>query len=127
MLTAPPVTDIRSLRLSEDNRTPLFKSLYRELRGKILAGELKSGSRLPPSRTLSQQLGVSRNTVIAAYNQLLAEGYLCTRTGAGTFVASDLPDQWLRTGTVSHDDTPSTFTGTTSRYAAHCADKPHPF
>ncbi len=52
--------------------------------------------RLPASRTLAQELGVSRNTVLEAFDQLGAEGYVEARVGAGTFVTHDLPDRLLR-------------------------------
>jgi GntR family transcriptional regulator/MocR family aminotransferase len=60
------------------------------LRDAVLAGELAGGTRLHASRTLAQQLGVSRNTVTQALDQLVAEGYLETRIGAGTYVAHGL-------------------------------------
>ncbi|HYL06160.1 MAG TPA: PLP-dependent aminotransferase family protein, partial [Thermoanaerobaculia bacterium] len=62
------------------------------LRDAVLEGRLAAGARLPSSRDLAAQLGVSRNTVINAFEQLLAEGYLATQRGSGTFVASELPD-----------------------------------
>ncbi len=57
------------------------------LREAVRAGRLVPGARLPPSRTLAGDLGISRRLVVDAYAQLLAEGYLVARTGAGTFVA----------------------------------------
>ena len=68
----------------------LHRQLATHLRDAILAGELGGGTRLHASRTLAQQLGVSRNTVTQALDQLVAEGYLETRVGAGTYVASGL-------------------------------------
>ena len=68
----------------------LHRQLATHLRDAILAGELAGGTRLHASRTLAQQLGVSRNTVTQAIDQLVAEGYLETRVGAGTYVASGL-------------------------------------
>ncbi|MXR35407.1 MocR-like pyridoxine biosynthesis transcription factor PdxR [Craterilacuibacter sinensis] len=58
------------------------------LRNWIASGRLSSGSRLPASRTLASSLGIARNTVVAAYEQLVAEGYLESRQGSGTYVAS---------------------------------------
>src|ERR1700736_1754419 len=69
----------------------LHRQLAAHLRDAILAGELGSGTRVHASRTLAKQLGVSRNTVTQAIDQLVAEGYLETRLGAGTYVASGLP------------------------------------
>jgi GntR family transcriptional regulator/MocR family aminotransferase len=71
---------------------PLLRQIYLALRGAILSGVLPPGARLPPSRALAADLGVARNSVVAAYEQLLAEGFVRGRVGAGTFVAADLPD-----------------------------------
>ncbi|ABS49697.1 MULTISPECIES: PLP-dependent aminotransferase family protein [Yersinia pseudotuberculosis complex] len=71
------------------------KRLYRALRLSILDGSIRAGSRLPASRDLAQELEISRNTVLAAYDQLQAEGYIQTRTGGGTFVTTDLPEDGL--------------------------------
>ncbi len=66
----------------------LRQGLERALRSAVRAGVLAAGSRLPASRALAEQLGVSRGTVSAAYDQLIAEGYLEARHGSGTTVAS---------------------------------------
>lgn len=71
--------------------TSLYRQLCEQIRNQILAGRLAPSSRLPASRELAQQLGVSRNTVTNVYDQLVAEGYLEARTGAWTYVASHLP------------------------------------
>ena len=76
-----------------DRKGSLFRQTYRALRSEILAGRLAPGSRLAPTRTLAGELGVSRNTVLQAYGQLLDEGYLVARTGSGTFVAEILPEE----------------------------------
>ncbi len=67
-------------------------AVFERLRGGILSGALPSGSRLPPSRLLAEELGVARQTVVLAYERLAAEGYVRARIGSGTFVATDLPD-----------------------------------
>ena len=77
-----------------DKQGPLYTQLYRVLRSQILAGRLSQGARMPATRALAVELGLSRNVVMLAYEQLLAEGYLVARTGAGTFVASDLPQKF---------------------------------
>src|SRR6185503_10248050 len=79
---------------------PFFKQLFEELRSAILTGRLKTGTRLPPTRKLAIDLEVSRNTVIAAYEQLLAEGYIESIGGSGTFVASMLPEEMLQSGAI---------------------------
>jgi biotin operon repressor len=60
-------------------------------RAAIVDGRLQSGLRLPPTRLLAERLGVSRNTVVAAYERLLSEGYVIARVGSGTYVAEELP------------------------------------
>jgi GntR family transcriptional regulator/MocR family aminotransferase len=69
----------------------VMRVLHRELRSAILDGRLKPGLRLPSTRILAESWGVSRNTVMAAYDLLLSEGYLFARHGAGTYVAEALP------------------------------------
>ena len=71
---------------------PLSHQVYAALRRAILSGELAAGVRLPSTRGLARDLDVSRNTVLLAYDQLLAEGYIGGRTGSGTYVAETLPD-----------------------------------
>ncbi len=90
----PPVS-LLAIPLDATSATPLFRQLYDGLRGTILSGSLKAGTRLPASRTLSSELGVSRNTVMTAYEQLLAEGYLEGKVGSGTYVTRTLPEDAL--------------------------------
>lgn len=78
--------------LVRDSDVPLQVQVFRALQVRILDGGLRPGARLPPSRTLARELGVSRNTIVAAYDQLLAEGYVEALTGSGTRVATNLPD-----------------------------------
>lgn len=73
---------------------PANRLLYECLRLAILDGTLPAATRLPPSRDLARELGVSRNTIVFAYDQLLAEGYLRSRVGSGTFVAEVFPDAY---------------------------------
>lgn len=91
-----PIAEIRDLELDGgDRQQPLSRSLYLALRERVLDGRLRPGTRLPASRSLAQQLGVGRNTVIAAFDQLMTEGYLSSITGSGTFVSKELPESWL--------------------------------
>jgi DNA-binding transcriptional regulator YhcF (GntR family) len=71
---------------------PLFRQIYEQIRGHVLAKRLLPGRRLPSTRVLAARLGVSRTSVSAAYEQLMAEGYLEGRAGSGTFVSAHLPD-----------------------------------
>ena len=75
---------------------PLYRQLYDEMREAILGGRLEPGSRLPSTRDLAADLGVSRNTVTNAFLQLWAEGYLEGKVGSGTYVSRSLPDDMLR-------------------------------
>lgn len=73
--------------LQLDGSGPLYGQLTRALKAAVSSGTAHPGSRLPPTRSLARDLGVSRNTVLAAYEQLRAEGILDGRTGSGSFVA----------------------------------------
>lgn len=86
------MTPILQLAVDRDARVPLQRQLYEQLRGLILDGRLAGGARLPATRTLARDVGVSRNTALAVYDQLLAEGYVEGRVGAGTFAAAELPE-----------------------------------
>lgn len=70
---------------------PLHRQVYAHIRAAILSGRFAPGTRLPATRTLAAELGVARNTVLTAFEQLAAEGYLQARVGSGTFVAGELP------------------------------------
>jgi GntR family transcriptional regulator/MocR family aminotransferase len=75
---------------------PLHRQIYDRLRRAILDGLLRPGQRLPSTRVLAAELEVSRLPVLTAYEQLLHEGYLEGRVGAGTFVSETLPDDAFR-------------------------------
>jgi len=78
-----------------DGEGPLYQQLYRAVRSSILSGGIARGSRLPVTRSLARELGISRNVVLIAYEQLIAEGYLVGRVGSGTYVNAELPDAML--------------------------------
>ena len=78
----------------------LQEQLYRALQQRIVSGRLASGVRLPASRYLAASLGVSRNTVSVALDQLKAEGYLDSRVGSGVFVSEQLPRRLEATSEV---------------------------
>ena len=73
-------------RLDRDSATPVFRQIYAQVRAAVLARTLGPGTRLPSSRALAVELGAARASVVAAYEQLLAEGYVFGRTGSGTSV-----------------------------------------
>ncbi|MBL8111958.1 MAG: PLP-dependent aminotransferase family protein [Acidobacteria bacterium] len=71
---------------------PLYRQLYDGYREAILERRLRPGQRLPSTRALAAELGISRIPVLQAFDQLLAEGYCESRPGSGTFVSGSLPD-----------------------------------
>ena len=84
-----------SIPLEESSSTPLYYQVYQRLRAAILLGQLSPGTRLPSTRQMAKDLGVSRNTMMSAFDQLIAEGYVEGRVGAGTFVSPTLPEELL--------------------------------
>jgi len=84
----------------------LNRRLYTRLRSQILTGHFLPGTKLPSTRALSASVGVSRNTVVYAFEQLAAEGYLSARSGSGSYVAANLPDNLIQSKTtkiVTHE------------------------
>jgi GntR family transcriptional regulator / MocR family aminotransferase len=80
------------LLLPLDGDGPLHRQLYRSLREAVLAGRLAAGAKLPSTRSLAIELGLSRNTVLAACEQLVAEGYAAPRARSGLYVSAALPE-----------------------------------
>jgi GntR family transcriptional regulator/MocR family aminotransferase len=92
MPAPPPLpVDLSGLHLAPGQG--LARQLYQALRERILDGRLRGGTRLPASRDLAALLGVSRNTVVRAFDQLYAEGYLQSRVGDGSYVAALEPSR----------------------------------
>ncbi|HMI57077.1 MAG TPA: PLP-dependent aminotransferase family protein, partial [Gemmatimonadaceae bacterium] len=83
------------LPLDPSSRTPLHRQIYDGVRAGILAGRFAASMRLPSTRVLAAELGVARNTVVLAFDQLVAEGYLSTRRGGGTRVRAAMPDSLM--------------------------------
>jgi GntR family transcriptional regulator/MocR family aminotransferase len=79
--------------IDRESSAPLHRQIYEGYRSAILRGDLRPGQQLPSSRTLAVEIGISRFPVLDAYAQLLTEGYFESRSGAGTFVSTSLPDQ----------------------------------
>ncbi len=86
--------DIGDLYLKHSDGTRQ-QALFFAIREKIVQGLWAKNGKLPSTRKLSQGLNISRNTVIAAYEQLVAEGYLISQKGSGFYVAVELPEQYL--------------------------------
>ena len=95
---------LAGLRIDANSGEPVYRQIAEGIRDAARAGKLAAGTRLPPTRDLARQLGVNRNTVVAAYDLLAAEGVLHSHTGRGTFVAAQngsapavlagAPDTW---------------------------------
>lgn len=77
------------IALDRDSEEPIYRQLIRHIRAQVDSGSLPPGTRLPASRDLARQLGISRISVVNAYAELRAEGYLSAHAGRGTFVAGD--------------------------------------
>lgn len=84
--TAPPLS-FNPAGIELDRGQGLTRQLYEALRQRVLDGRLISGTRLPASRDLAAALSISRNSVVRAYDQLYAEGFIEGRVGDGTYVA----------------------------------------
>ena len=88
------------LPLDRSLGVPIFRQIYDGLRRAILDGRLRPGQRIPSTRSLAADLGISRLPVLSAYDQLLHEGYLVGRTGSGTYVTRNIPDHLLQSRAV---------------------------
>ena len=82
---------LSSIKIDKTAEKKISIQLYMALRDLLLTGALTPGDRMPATRTLAQEIGVSRTTVIDAIDRLIAEGLLEARVGAGTFVSESSP------------------------------------
>lgn len=89
-MTDPPPL---ALHLDRNRRAPLHRQLYDQLRSAILSGRLEPGHRIPATRTLAEELDISRTTVLTAVRRLMLEGFLEARVGAGTWVSESIKDE----------------------------------
>jgi GntR family transcriptional regulator/MocR family aminotransferase len=83
------------IKIETSGAQSLQNQIFESIRQQILNGQLKSGMLMPSSRALSEQLDVSRNTVVLAFERLIAEDYLYSRKTVGTFVNASLPENSL--------------------------------
>jgi len=110
---------------------PLHQQIYGAVRESIVSGRFRPGMRLPPTRELAAQLGVSRNVVVIAYENLAAEGYVLSQVGVGTSVAKDLPDceLWSRGDVFPGDRLPlpsHTLSAYAERALTFCREEEEP-
>ncbi|VVO10314.1 PLP-dependent aminotransferase family protein [Pseudomonas fluorescens] len=106
-----------------DRRQGLSRQLYQALRMRVLDGRLVSGTRLPASRDLAAALAISRNSVVRAYDQLYAEGFIEGRVGDGTYVAQ-LPQAMLPTKKLSTKVSTGLSTGLPTALSTNRLDLP---
>ncbi|MGD8375394.1 MAG: PLP-dependent aminotransferase family protein [Acidobacteriota bacterium] len=98
------------LHVDRDGNRPIFLQIVEELEARMDAGNLPDRLRLPPSRELAARLGVNRNTVVSAYQELIARGRATAHTGRGTFLrtgggSGEEPRPWSEAaGTVITPD-----------------------
>ena len=84
-----------TIELDTSSKTSLQNQVFESIREQILTGQLKSGMLMPSTRLMSEQLSLSRNTIILAYERLIEEGYLYSKKTVGTFVNPNLPEDSL--------------------------------
>ena len=92
-----------AIKMGPTSADPLHRRLYLALREVILSGQFRKGERLPSSRSLAEALGVSRNTVLNAYDKLADENYVLAKVGSGTSVATGIPP--VTDGSLPHTAT----------------------
>lgn len=88
---------VKPILIRPEGDGPLYLQVYRGVRAAIVEGRIAPGSSLPSTRALSQELRVSRNVILSAFDQLLDEGYVEGRVGSGTYVAQQLPEISIHT------------------------------
>ncbi|WP_424939985.1 PLP-dependent aminotransferase family protein [Aliiroseovarius sp. S253] len=86
-----------ALSIERGSKTPIFEQICTGIRESVVSGDLKEGTKMPPTRVFATEIGVSRSTVITAYEQLVAEGYLTSLRGSGYTVCA-LGDVELSSG-----------------------------
>ena len=105
--------------LDDNSNVPLYRQIYETIRSAILSGEFQAGRQLPASRDLAKQLSISRMTVLNAYDQLTAEGYIETKAGAGTFVARHLPEEFLTAPKIKRQNEESEISPRKLKFSAY--------
>jgi GntR family transcriptional regulator / MocR family aminotransferase len=123
MTSAPLSLSFNPAGIELDRRQGLSRQLYQALRVRVLDGRLASGTRLPASRDLAAALSISRNSVVRAYDQLYAEGFIEGRVGDGTYVAQ-LPGNGLPAKKLSTKLSTGFSTGLSTALSTKCPDLP---
>lgn len=123
MTDAPLSLSFNPAGIELDRRQGLSRQLYQALRLRVLDGRLASGTRLPASRDLAAALAISRNSVVRAYDQLYAEGFIEGRVGDGTYVAQ-LPQTALPAKKLSTKVSTGLSTGLPTALSTNWLDLP---
>jgi GntR family transcriptional regulator/MocR family aminotransferase len=110
-------TALAAVTLEPGSPVSLYLQIYFAIREAILSGRLRSGSRLPSTRTMAADFGVSRNTVLVAHELLVAEGYITGRVGDGSYVSNDIPESLLHPEPDSDSSALPTFEPRLSKHA----------
>lgn len=123
MTQAPLSLPFNPAGIELDRRQGLSRQLYQALRLRVLDGRLASGTRLPASRDLAAALAISRNSVVRAYDQLYAEGFIEGRVGDGTYIAQ-LPQTTLPAKKLSTKVSTALSTGLPTALSTNWLDLP---
>jgi len=86
---------LAGITISKNSDIPIYQQVYEQIRKMIVKKRLLPGDRLPASRKLATDLGVSRTSIIQSFEQLILEGYLMGKPGAGTYISETLPDNLI--------------------------------
>ncbi|KNY29951.1 PLP-dependent aminotransferase family protein [Pseudobacteroides cellulosolvens] len=89
------------IAIDKNINTPIYLQIFEQIRGQILRGELMPGFKLPPERKLADSLGVNRSTVLNAYRELKAEGFVESKVGNGTIVLACIQEEINKTNEFS--------------------------
>ena len=101
MHTRTTRSPLLSLTFNRSAGEPLQQQIFNQVREAILSGRLKPGTRIPSTRVLANELKLSRNTILGAFERLYAEGYIEGKMGSGTKVSNVLPEDLLSARTIS--------------------------
>lgn len=97
--------NLAGIKINRSSAASLYTQVYEQFREMILSGRLRPGDRLPATRNLAEELGVSRTIITQSFEQLILEGYLLGKTGSGTFVADVLPDSLINATAIAKRNT----------------------
>src|SRR5882724_11972429 len=106
------------IHIDSRSELPVHRQVYEAWRNGILHGRFTAGARMPSTRELADTLSVSRSTVTQAYEQLIAEGYVQTVRGSGTFVCSEVPEKLLHAQSAKKRNTSAAVEVRLSSYGA---------